>query len=102
MMTRFAATRLMPSEPALVEMRNKRPLCMKKRKESISEHYLTHDYMQYEPFKQKLQISEALQSWCHKFAFFKTVRTHHLVLLVSLNSSAHFFLVVALVEPSRR
>ena len=30
------------------------------------------------------------------------IKTHYLVLLVSLNSSAHFFLVVALVEPSRR
>lgn len=37
------------------------------------------------------------------FASLQTFKTnHHLVLFGSLNSSAHFFLVVALVEPSRR
>lgn len=40
MMTRFAATRLMPSEPALVEMRNKRPLCMKMEQKETHHNYI--------------------------------------------------------------
>lgn len=40
MMTRFAATRLMPSEPALVDMRNNRPLCMKMEQQETHHNYI--------------------------------------------------------------
>ena len=79
MMTLLAATRLMPREPARVEMRNKRPLgkCRSARERS--------------------EIILENAQWSCSYCGYP-----YLVLLVSLNSSAHFFLVVALVEPSRR
>lgn len=50
MMTRLAATRLMPREPARVEMRNKRPLGEYKRVEErerewgVTKNYVIQDY----------------------------------------------------------
>lgn len=90
MMTLLAATRLMPREPARVEMRNKRPLGRhEKAGEGVEIMLKTHLGVVYvagaDSEKQTCQLNVA-----------------YLVLLVSLNSSAHFFLVVALVEPSRR
>lgn len=82
MMTLLAATRLMPSEPARVEMRNRRPL-----EESDGDAGRSET----KPVETILCSSHTF----HRLMFYLT-------LLVSLNSSAHFFLVVAFVEPSRR